>query len=232
MDTNGDAIGYRRTCYYHVIGTSRGTNVGSKFQTGSDKPKKQHTTYDGFEQPSRHTSRGTNVGSKFQYKAKKNVYQAVSKKNGASSRGTKKNYEVSRHEMNSTNSFDALNMIENDDELRSNRGGSSNSGKKVIHEVAGLISGSPSTTPLVVRINELESQMLDGKLVIVGDDRKPLKPRKSTLPSSYNVASKKVDDPVNEDSDDEVLEVYNDTAIFMASTSSNVNKASKSVSGN
>ncbi|GKA76964.1 hypothetical protein Tco_0783425 [Tanacetum coccineum] len=65
------------------------------------------------------------------------------------------------------------------------------------------------------------------KLVIVGDDGKPLKSCKSMLPSSFNVASKKVDDPVKEDSDDEVLEVYNETATFMAST----NEASKSGSG-
>nr|GEZ70196.1 hypothetical protein [Tanacetum cinerariifolium] len=85
---------------------------------------------------------------------------------------------------------------------------------------------SPSTTPLVARINELESQMLDGKFVLVGDDGKPLKPCESTFPSSSNMASKKVDDLVNEDSDDEVLEVYNETSTFMDST--NVHEASKS----
>ncbi|PWA87478.1 hypothetical protein CTI12_AA130380 [Artemisia annua] len=66
------------------------------------------------------------MGSKVQFKPKKQVYQAVSKKNGASSSGMKKNYEVPSHVTNSTNPFDALNMIENDDELGSN-GGSSNS---------------------------------------------------------------------------------------------------------
>ncbi|GJV17473.1 hypothetical protein Tco_1362796 [Tanacetum coccineum] len=114
-----------------------------------DKPKKQHTTCDGFQQPPRHTSHGTNVG------------------------GTKKNYEVPRHETNLANPFDALNMIKNDDELGSN-GGS---------------------------YNELESQMLVGKLVLVGEDGKPLKPCKSTLPTASNVTCKKVDDPVNEDMD-------------------------------
>ncbi|GKE34305.1 reverse transcriptase domain-containing protein [Tanacetum coccineum] len=163
-----------------------------------DKPKKQHTTYDSFQLPPRHVSRGTSVGPKVQYKPKKQVYQAVSKKNGVNSSGMKKNSET-----NSANPFDALNMIENDDELESNKGS----------------------------INELESQMLDGKFVLVGDDGKPLKPCKSTIPSSSNVPSKKGDDPVNEDSDDEVLKVYNDTATFMVSTSSNVNEASKSGGG-
>ncbi|GJZ46392.1 hypothetical protein Tco_0593988 [Tanacetum coccineum] len=105
---------------------------------------------------------------------KKQVYQTVSKKNDASSSGTKKNFEVPRHETNSSNLFDALNMIENDDELGLNEG-SSNSGKKIIHDVVGLAYGCPSTTSLVARINELESQMLDGKLVLVGDDGKPLR---------------------------------------------------------
>ncbi|PWA82761.1 hypothetical protein CTI12_AA175430 [Artemisia annua] len=86
-----------------------------------EKPKN-----DSFQQPPRQTSHGTNVGYKFQFKHKKQVYQAVSKKNGASSSGMKTNSEV---ETSSTNPFDALNTIEKDDELGSN-GGSSNSGKK------------------------------------------------------------------------------------------------------
>ncbi|GKB39737.1 hypothetical protein Tco_0884679 [Tanacetum coccineum] len=128
-----------------------------------------------------HTSRSTNMGPKVQYKPKKQVYQAVSKKNGVNS------------------------------------------------SVADSAFSSSSTTPLVARINELESQMLDGKFVLLGDDGKPRKPYESTFLSSSNVASKKVDDPVNEDSDDEVLEVYNETATFMASI--NVHEASKSGSG-
>ncbi|GJS82906.1 ATPase, F1/V1/A1 complex, alpha/beta subunit [Tanacetum coccineum] len=62
------------------------------------------------------------------------------------------------------------------------------SGKKVIQDVVGSVSGSPSNTPLV-------------------------------------------DDLVNEDNDNEVEEVYDETATYMASTSFNVNKASKSGSG-
>ncbi|GJU41926.1 hypothetical protein Tco_1194883 [Tanacetum coccineum] len=54
---------------------------------------------------------------------------------------------------------------------------------------------------------------------------------KSTLPSSFNVVSKNVDDLFNEDDDSEVEEVYDETATYMASTSININKASKSGSG-
>nr|GEX92100.1 hypothetical protein [Tanacetum cinerariifolium] len=58
------------------------------------KPKKQHTNHDGFQHPS--SSHGIFGGSKVHFKPIKPVWQVVSKKNSASSSGTKKNYEVSR----------------------------------------------------------------------------------------------------------------------------------------
>ncbi|GKF25213.1 hypothetical protein Tco_0081107 [Tanacetum coccineum] len=73
--------------------------------------------------------------------------------------------------------------------------------------------------------------MIEGKLVLLDEDGKPLKPSKSTLPSYSNEVSTKVDDLVNEDNDSEVEEVYDETATYMAFTSFNVNKASKSGSG-
>ncbi|GJW93710.1 beta-glucosidase 12 [Tanacetum coccineum] len=162
-----------------------------------EKPKKQHTNHDGFQHSS--SSHGTNVGSKFHVKPKKLIWQVVSKKNSAISSGTKKNYEMSRKVMSSTNPFDALNTIEEGNELGSNEG-------SIIH-------------------------MIEGKLVLQDDNGKPLKLSKSTLHSSSNVVSKKVDDLVNEDNDNEVEEIYNETATYMASTSFNVNKSSKSDSG-
>ncbi|GJU56765.1 hypothetical protein Tco_1234531 [Tanacetum coccineum] len=124
------------------------------------------------------------------------------------------------------NSFDVLNTIEEGDKLESNRR-SSNSGKKVFQDVAGTSSGSPSNTHLVARINEQESQMIKVKLVLLDDDGKPLKPSTSTLPSSSNVVSIKVDDLVNEDNDSEVKDVYDETAIYMASTASMLIKLPK-----
>ncbi|GJW37388.1 hypothetical protein Tco_0060308 [Tanacetum coccineum] len=88
------------------------------------------------------------------------------------------------------------NTIEEGDELRSNGG-------QVVQDVASSASGSPSNTPLVAKINDLESHMIEGKLVLLDDD-------------------------VNEDNDSEVEEVYDETATYMASTSFNANKASKS----
>ncbi|GJT43502.1 reverse transcriptase domain-containing protein [Tanacetum coccineum] len=100
--------------------------------------------------------------------------------------------------------------------------------KKVVQDVVGSAFYSSSNTPLVTWINDLKSQMIEEKLVLLDEDGKPLKPSKSTLPSSSNVVSKKVDDLVNEDNDSEVEEVYDETATYMASMSFNVNKASKS----
>ncbi|GJS02358.1 hypothetical protein Tco_0318866 [Tanacetum coccineum] len=111
-----------------------------------------------------------------QFKPKKPIWQDVSKKNSASSSG---------------------------DELRSNRG-LSNSVKKVVQDVAGSTSSSPSNTPLVTRINGLKSQMIERTLVLLDDDGKPLKHSKSAIPSYFNVVYKKVDDMVNEDNDIEV----------------------------
>ncbi|GJV55584.1 reverse transcriptase domain-containing protein [Tanacetum coccineum] len=85
----------------------------------------------------------------------------------------------------------------------SKKNSTSSSGKKVVQDVVGSASDSPSNTPLVARINELESQMLEEKLVLLDEDGNSLKTSKSTLPSSSSVVSKKVDGLVNEDNDSE-----------------------------
>ncbi|GJX56445.1 hypothetical protein Tco_0286342 [Tanacetum coccineum] len=94
------------------------------------------------------------------------VFNILLLMNGVSSSGTKKNYEVSKKATSSNNPFDALTTIEEGDELGSN-GGSSNSGKKVVQDVASSASSNPSNTPLVARINELESKKIEGKLIEV-----------------------------------------------------------------
>nr|GEU67457.1 RNA-directed DNA polymerase, eukaryota, reverse transcriptase zinc-binding domain protein [Tanacetum cinerariifolium] len=58
--------------------------------------------------------------------------------------------------------------------------------------------GSPTTTPLGKMINDLERQMLDEKLVLVGADGKPLK---------------RVNDSVITNYDSEVEEVFNETLV-------------------
>ncbi|GKA62303.1 hypothetical protein Tco_0761822 [Tanacetum coccineum] len=67
-------------------------------------------------------------------------------------------------------------------------------------------SSSSHGTNVGSRINDLESQIIKGKLVLLDDEGKLLKPSKSTLSSSSNVVSKKVDDLVNKDNDSKVKE--------------------------
>ncbi|GJR21451.1 reverse transcriptase domain-containing protein [Tanacetum coccineum] len=120
----------------------------------------------------RQVVRGVQVSLKVGFKPTKQVYQHVDKKNGANISGKKKQDGFPRQEVSNSNSFDALNLVENDDDLAQ-------------------------------MINKLERQILDGKLMLMDDDGKPLK---------------KVDPPVNSDSESEVEEVFNEIAGFMAST--------------
>ncbi|GKA18128.1 hypothetical protein Tco_0697965 [Tanacetum coccineum] len=71
------------------------------------------------------------------------------------------------------------------------------------HEFFHVASCSTSTTPIVERIDKIERKIIDGKLTPLDDDGKPLP----------NVVSS-----VNEDSDNEVENVVDEHAVFMAST--------------
>ncbi|GJR51504.1 hypothetical protein Tco_1402025 [Tanacetum coccineum] len=186
-------------------------------------------------------------------KPKKPIRQVVSKKNSASSSGTKNNFEVSRKVMSSTNPFNARNTIEEGNELGSYRG-SSNSGKKVVQDMAGSASGSQSNTPLVAMINFLESQMIEGKLVLLDDEalkngsgwgykslyeqwkenhgEDPYDDDDFDDPGLTDAQTKLinafdinllVDDLVNEDIDSDVEEAYDETATYMASTTLTIN---------
>ncbi|GKB28439.1 hypothetical protein Tco_0867840, partial [Tanacetum coccineum] len=70
--------------------------------------------------------------------------------------------EVSRQEVSNTNPFDALNSIENDDDLGTNGGISKSAGKGSLN----MVHGSSSNTPIIDKINKLERQMLDSKLCL------------------------------------------------------------------
>ncbi|GJU57213.1 reverse transcriptase domain-containing protein [Tanacetum coccineum] len=62
--------------------------------------------------------------------------------------GTKKNSEVTSNETNSANLFDALNMIDNDDELGSN-GGRQIQGERFVNTVYGFFLGKRVAYPVV-----------------------------------------------------------------------------------
>ncbi|GJV75391.1 reverse transcriptase domain-containing protein [Tanacetum coccineum] len=115
-------------------------------------PKKQSKNTNVFQQQPKRAFRCLNLVSKIQFKLTKQVDQPVSKKNGASSSGIKKQDETTTQEASTSN------------------------------------------------------------------------------PTS-NVASKNVDDPVNAYNDNEVKEVYDETASFMAQAISKINNTSKNGSG-
>ncbi|GJW53095.1 hypothetical protein Tco_0097180, partial [Tanacetum coccineum] len=85
------------------------------------------------------------VGPKVSFKSTKQIYNPVSNKNAASTSGKKKQAEVFRQEVSNSNLVDALNSIENEDDLAMNgRGNSKLAGKESIN----VMHGSSSNTPI------------------------------------------------------------------------------------
>ncbi|GJS71751.1 hypothetical protein Tco_0704592 [Tanacetum coccineum] len=64
--------------------------------------------------------------------------------NGASSSGTKKQAELTRQESSTSNPFDALNMVENDDDLGTNGGNSKLDEKGVNFDMVSSAYGTSS----------------------------------------------------------------------------------------
>ncbi|GJS51806.1 hypothetical protein Tco_0625168 [Tanacetum coccineum] len=95
------------------------------------------------------------VGPKLGFKPTKQVYQHVSKRNVANTSGKKKQAGLNRHML---------------DDKGANFGMVSPN-----HGTPSETFGTPTTTPLPERINNLERQMLDEKFMLVDDDGKSLK---------------------------------------------------------
>jgi hypothetical protein len=77
--------------------------------------------------------------------------------------------------------------------------------------------GSPSNTSLVDRINNLEAQILDGKLVLLIDDGKPLPMQKEANVTSVYGPSFTIEMQGEDSDSDEVEDVYDDASHFMTS---------------
>nr|GEX42999.1 hypothetical protein [Tanacetum cinerariifolium] len=120
----------------------------------------------------RQATKGVSVDPKVSFKLTKQIYKPVSNKNGASTSGKEKQAEVSRQEVNNSNPFNALNSIENDDELGTNRGNTKSARKGSLN----VVHGSSSNTHIIDKIKKLERKILDSKLMFVDDDGIPLVP--------------------------------------------------------
>ncbi|GJS35436.1 hypothetical protein Tco_0533818 [Tanacetum coccineum] len=127
------------------------------------------------------------VGPKVGFKLVKQVYRHVSNRNNASTGGIKKQAMVH------------------------NRGNSKSAGmgpnfgvSPSNHGFFNVASSSTSTTMIVERVDKLERKIIEGKLIVVDDDRKPLA---------------KFVSMENADSNSEVEDVVDEHAVFMPSTS-------------
>nr|GEY51398.1 hypothetical protein [Tanacetum cinerariifolium] len=129
-------------------------------------------------------------------KLKDTIVVAMPKLNGANTSDKKKQAKVSRQEVSSSNPFDALNSIENDDDLGTNGGISMLAGKGSLN----VAHGSSSNTHIVDKIDKLSRQILDDKLMFVDDDENPLVPMG------------------NVDSESDVEVVFNETTNLIALT--------------
>ncbi|GJX99160.1 hypothetical protein Tco_0356179 [Tanacetum coccineum] len=98
-----------------------------------------------------------------------------------------------------------LNSVENDVDLGTN-GGTSNVASKKANSIRSSFwnveSSSISTTPIVEKIDKMETLIIDGKVTLMDDEGKPLT---------------KVDYLGDHDSEDKVALVDNDMENFMAS---------------
>nr|GEX52256.1 alpha/beta hydrolases superfamily protein [Tanacetum cinerariifolium] len=100
---------------------------------------------------------GVSVGPKVGFNQTKQVYRPASQNNSAST------------------------SVKNDDDFVTNEGNSKMAKKGAnagvvssAHGSSPMASGSPNTTHLAERINNLERQMVDGKLILLDDDGKQL----------------------------------------------------------
>ncbi|GJV81613.1 putative mitochondrial protein [Tanacetum coccineum] len=128
-----------------------------------------------------------------EFKSTKHVYRLVSKNNGATTSGTKKNNEAPSREVSCLNHFDALRSVENDDVLGANRGSSMrvetdvDEGQMADAEPIHSFPSTPDDVTLVSEIQLTHEQPMSN-VVGIGD----------------------------EDNDNEVQEVVNQTTGFMA----------------
>nr|GEW36885.1 hypothetical protein [Tanacetum cinerariifolium] len=143
-------------------------------------------------------SRGVAVGPTMSFKHQKE-YRPV-KKPAANNEGNKNNYVESTNEVSKSNSFDVLNLADNGVEMGTNGGSTHLANQEANSCRSSFLNAelsSPSTTPIMEKINKIKKLIMDGKAILVDNEGKPFR---------------KVDD----DSEDEVASVDNDMTNFLA----------------
>ncbi|GJY04408.1 hypothetical protein Tco_0370348 [Tanacetum coccineum] len=150
------------------------------------------------------TPKGIPVGQKIGFKPTKQVFQLVSIKPTANTSVNKKKNVEPTKEVSKSNPFEVLTSVENDKELVTN-GGTSNLASQATNSSGSSFwnvdASSPSSTPIVEKIDKIEKLIIEGKVTLVDDEGKPLK---------------KVASSCEYDSEDEVASVDNEMANFLA----------------
>ncbi|GJR78302.1 putative reverse transcriptase domain-containing protein [Tanacetum coccineum] len=150
------------------------------------------------------TPKGIPVGQKMGFEPTKQVFQHVSKKPTANTSGKKKNNAEPTKEVSESNPFEVITSVENDMELGTNGGTSKLASQEANSSGSSFLnvdSGSPSTTPIIEKIDKIEKLIIDERITLVDDEGKPLE---KVVYSGYY------------DSEDEVASVDNEMASFLA----------------
>ncbi|GKD01851.1 zinc knuckle CX2CX4HX4C containing protein, partial [Tanacetum coccineum] len=120
------------------------------------------------------TLKGISVGQKMGFKpTKQQVYQPVFKNPTVNNGGNKKKNVDPTNEVSKSNSFDALNTVDNDVELGTNKGSSHLASQEANYSGSSFWnaeSSSPSTTPIIEKINKMENLIIDGKAILVDSE--------------------------------------------------------------
>ncbi|GKE52790.1 hypothetical protein Tco_1487946 [Tanacetum coccineum] len=124
------------------------------------------------------------------------------KKTSQTPKGIVKHVEPTK-EVSKSNPFDVLTSVENDEELGTN-GCTYDLAGKATNSIGSSFwnvdASSPSTTPIIEKIDMIEKLIIEGKVTLVDDDGNPLE---------------KVASSCDYDSEDEVASVDNDMANFL-----------------
>ncbi|GJV64109.1 hypothetical protein Tco_1474937 [Tanacetum coccineum] len=134
----------------------------------------------------------------------KHVFQPISKKPTANTSGKKNNNAEPTKEVSKSNHFEVLTSVENDVELGTNGGTSKLASQEATSSGSFFLnedSGSPSTTPIIEKIDKIEKLIIDGRVTLVVDEGKHLE--KVVYSGDY-------------DSKDEVALVGDEMASFLA----------------
>ncbi|GJX57707.1 RNA-directed DNA polymerase, eukaryota, reverse transcriptase zinc-binding domain protein [Tanacetum coccineum] len=123
------------------------------------------------------TSRGISIGSKIGFKPQ-NEYRPVLKKSTASPSGNKKKVVEPTIKVSNSNSFDVLNLVDNDVESGTNRGTPNlvnNGATSSRSSFMSVDNSSSSTIPNIDKIEKFEDFLTNGQAILVDKTGNSLK---------------------------------------------------------